>query len=55
MVCLVIQVSGSPVDVDILELSRCPCRGAGICHTSIGLGIRMVKELDTVNGGEEKN
>ena len=44
MVCLVIQVSGSPVEVNILELPMVPslpCRGVGISHTSNGLGQRM--------------
>ena len=40
------QVSGSLVEVDILELLRFPCPGVGICHASIGLGLIMVKELD---------
>ena len=30
---------------DILELSEIPCHGVGIYHTSIGLGLMMVKEL----------
>ena len=34
------------VEVDILELSRFACRGVGLCHTSIGLGLVMVKEID---------
>ena len=41
------QVSGNLVEVvDILELSRLPCRGVGICHTSGGLVLIMVKEID---------
>ena len=36
---LVIQASGSIVEVDILELSMFPCLGVGICHTSIQLGM----------------
>ena len=39
------QASGRLVDVDILELSRFPCHGVGICHTSIGLVLMMVKEI----------
>ena len=33
-------------EVYILELSQFPCPGVGICHTSKGLGLRPVKELD---------
>ena len=40
------QVSGNLVEVDILELSRFPCRSVGICHTKIGLVLMMVKEID---------
>ena len=40
------QASGNLVEVDILELLRFPCRGAGISHTSIGLVLIMVKEID---------
>ena len=39
----VIPASGMLVEVDILEFL---CPGVGICHTSIGLELRMVKELD---------
>ena len=46
MASLVMQVSGSLVEVDILELSRFPCPGVGICHTSIGLGIMIVDKKD---------
>ena len=46
-------VSGSLVEVDILELSRFPCPGIVICHTRIRLGLMMVKknrpEADTGN------
>ena len=44
--CHVIPVSGRPVDVDILELSESPCSGVDIFYTNMGLGRRMVKELD---------
>ena len=40
------QASGNLVEVDILELSRFPCRGVGICLPSIGLVLMMVKEID---------
>ena len=43
---LVMQASGNLVEVDILDLSRFPCRGVGICHTSIGLVLIMAKEID---------
>ena len=43
---LVIQVSGSLVEVDVMELLRIPCPGAGIYHASMELGRQMVKELD---------
>ena len=33
------------VEVDILEQLRFPFRGVGICHTSIGLALMMVKEI----------
>ena len=46
MAGLIIQVSDSLDKVDILELSESPCPGVGIFHTSMGLGWRMVKELD---------
>ena len=45
VVGLVMQASGGLVEVDILELSRFPCPGVGLCHTSIGLGRRRVKDL----------
>ena len=32
--------------MDILELSRFPCRGVSICHTSIELVLMMVKDID---------
>ena len=37
VVGLVIQGSGSLVEVNNLELSRFPCPGVGTCHTSLGL------------------
>ena len=40
------QASGNLVEVDILELSEFPWPGVGIFHTSMGLGQRMVKEID---------
>ena len=40
------KVSGSLVEVDILELYESPWPGVGILHTSMGLGRWMVKELD---------
>ena len=46
MVGLVMQASGNLVVVDILELSRFPCRGVDICQTSIGLVQMTVKEID---------
>ena len=46
MAGLVIQVYESLVEVDILELSMFPYHGVGICHTSTGLWMMMVKELD---------
>ena len=46
MADLVIQTSGSLVEVDILKLSRFPCLGVCICHTSIGLVLTMVEEID---------
>ena len=42
---LVKQASGNLLEVDILELSRFPCCGVGICHTSIGLVLMMVREI----------
>ena len=42
---LVMQLSGRLVDVDIVELSRLPCRGFGIFHTIIVLGLVMVVEI----------
>ena len=42
MADLVIQEYESRVEVDILELSWL---GVGIFHTSIGLGLMMVKEI----------
>ena len=49
------QVSGSLVDVDILEPSGSPCPGIGICCTSMGLGQQIDgegirPETDTGNG-----
>ena len=44
MAGLVMQVSGSLVEVDILELSESLWPSVGICHTSMGLGRWMVKE-----------
>ena len=41
---LVMEASGSLVDVDILELPESPCSGVCICCTSMGLGRQMVKE-----------
>ena len=46
MAGLLIQASGSLVEVDLLQLSWFPCPGVDICYTSIGLGLMMVKELD---------
>ena len=43
---LVMQASGSLVDVDILELSESPGYGIDIFCTSMGLGWQIVKELD---------
>ena len=43
---LVLKASGKLVEVDILQQSRFPCCGVGISHTSIGLVLMMVKELD---------
>ena len=43
---LVMQASGNLVEVDILELSRFPCHGVGICHTCIEPLLMMVKEID---------
>ena len=43
---LVIQASGSLVDVDIPELSESPWPGIDIFGTSMELGWRIVKELD---------
>ena len=41
------QASCSLVDVDIPELSESPLTGIDIfCTSSMGLGRRMVKELD---------
>ena len=40
------QASGNLVEMDILELSKFPCRRVGICHTSIGLVLVMMKEID---------
>ena len=39
------QACGNLVEVDILELSRFPCHGVGIFHTSIRLVLMMVKEI----------
>ena len=46
MVCRVIPEFGWLVDGDILELSEFPRPGVGFCHTRMGLGRRMKKELD---------
>ena len=46
VVGLVMQVSRNQVEVVILEQSRFPCHGVGICHTSIGLMLMMLKEID---------
>ena len=43
---LVMQASGSLVDVDIPELAESPWPGIDIFCTSMGLGRRIVKELD---------
>ena len=40
------QASGNLVEADILELSRFPCHGVGICRTSIGLALMMTEEVD---------
>ena len=48
MADLVMQPSGSLVEVHILELSESPSHGVGIFHTSMGLGQWMVKELDQI-------
>ena len=40
------QVSGNRVEVGIVELSESPWPGDGICHINMGLGRRMVMELD---------
>ena len=42
MAGLVMPASGSLVEVDILDVSKFPCPGVGICHTSIVLGLMMV-------------
>ena len=34
------------LNLDIWSCQRFPCPGVGIFHTSIKLGLRMVKELD---------
>ena len=57
MVGLVIQASGRLVDVDILELSEFPRPGVGAYNTSMGLGQRMVRELElglTLGGIERR-
>ena len=43
---LVMHASGSLVDVDIPLLSESPWPGIDIFCTSMGLGRRIVKELD---------
>ena len=43
--CHLIPKCGRLVDVDILELSEFPWPGVGTCHTSMGLGLWMVKNL----------
>ena len=40
------QASGNQVKMDILEQSRFPCCGVGMCNSSIGLVLMMVKEID---------
>ena len=42
----VMQASGNLVEVDILELSRFPCRGVDIFCTIIRLVLLMMKEID---------
>ena len=32
--------------MNILKLSGFPCPGIGLCHSNIGRGLMMVKELD---------
>ena len=53
---LVMQASGSLVDVDIPEPSEPPWPGIDIFCTSMGLGRRIVKELhcrpETDNGND---
>ena len=45
MAGLLIQASGTLVEVEILELLKYALC-FGICHTSIGLVLMMVKEID---------
>ena len=40
------QVSVNQLEFDILEQPRFPCCGVGMCHTSIGLVLMIVKEID---------
>ena len=49
----VIPMSERLVEADILELPEFMYPGAGICHTSIGLGLIMVKELTLPMGMTE--
>ena len=44
--CLVMQAFDKLVELDALELSESSWPGVGNFHTSMGLGRRMVKELD---------
>ena len=46
---LVLQVSGSLVEVDILELSESPWPSVGIFHMSMGLGRLGGLEANTGN------
>ena len=51
---LVIQAFRSLVEVDILDWFRFPCPHVGICHTSVGLGLMIVQELNTGNAERRK-
>ena len=42
----IIPAPGRLVNVSILEPSNSKCPGVGICHTIIGLGLRMTKKLN---------
>ena len=58
MVGLAIQVFWSPVELNILELSRFPCFSFGIFQTGIGLGMMTVTEFDlklTLGMAERRN